>query len=82
MGGGMPEMGEREDTYFLPKGALAGQTVKPGDIVRFRVVHEDEEGNIEVEYATEGKSMGSGFQDDLRKTVGSKEFSGPETQEY
>lgn len=79
----LPEQGEEsmehgDDTYFLPSGLLEGKEVKAGDVVKFRVIGKDENGDVEVEYYHDEGSKGSGWQDDMRKSVGSA--SGPETQ--
>lgn len=58
---------ERDDTYFLPQAAAEGKSVKPGDVIKFRVVGKDSDGNIEVEYYTD-EQIGSGWQDDMRKS--------------
>lgn len=69
----------RGDTYFLPSAAVAGMEVKPGDVVKFRVVGSDEEGNIEVEYAQEGGSEDKGIEEFMREEMAKP--SGPMTDE-
>lgn len=70
---GPEEQGETsgEDTYFLPAGAVEGKDVKPGDIIKFKVVGEDKDGNVEVscvDDSDKGKG-GMSWQDEMRKTV-------------
>lgn len=44
-------------------------SVKPGDVVKFRVVGSDEEGNIEVEYAHNGGSKEKGLEEFMREEM-------------
>ena len=73
----------REDTYFLPQGALPeGMKVQSGDVLEFKVVGQDKDGNIEVEYnhGEENPSVNgdqSTWQDEMRKNVGSQGTPGP-----
>ncbi len=61
----------RDDTYFLPKDVLDGKDVKPGDILKFKVLGEDKDGNVEVaciqDNPNDGNSMS--WQDDMRANV-------------
>ncbi len=60
----------RDDTYFLPKGILEGKDVKPGDIVKFKVLGEDKDGNVEVECMDDNKDTSKmSWQDDMRASV-------------
>ena len=56
----------------LPEGLA--DTLKPGDVVRFKVVGRDADGDIEVEYATEGEKEGEGmdWRDEMRQKVPSE----------
>lgn len=58
----------REDTYFLPKTAVEGRSVNSGDILKFRVVGKDSDGNIEVEAADDADKSKS-WQEDMRANV-------------
>lgn len=59
----------RDDTYFLPKEALAGKTVKSGDVVKFRVVGADKDGAVEVECIKDEGEGKPSWQDDMRQSV-------------
>ena len=75
--------GGRDDTYFLPKDALDGQEVKAGDIIKFKVIGEDKDGNVEVEclHGKDGKGDSKmSWQDDLRANVPNE--GGPPPQSY
>ncbi len=62
--------GGRDDTYFLPKDLLEGKDAKPGDILKFRVIGEDKDGNVEVECIHDDKEKGKmSWQDDMRASV-------------
>lgn len=82
---GTPEGGsDREDTYFLPKGALPeGKEVKSGDILQFKIVGQDKDGNVEVECVHDEQENPSvngeegSWQDEMRQNVGSQGSPGP-----
>ncbi len=62
--------GGRDDTYFLPKDLLEGKDAKPGDILKFRVIGEDKDVNVEVECIhDEEKKSKMSWQDDMRASV-------------
>lgn len=72
------EHSEREDTYFLPQGALPkGMKVEAGDILEFKVVGQGKDGEIEVEYNHDDESASESdskptWQDEMRQNVGSQ----------
>lgn len=57
-----PQAAEREDTFFISPDHLSKYldpaSVNPGDILEFKVVGRDSNGEIEVEYNTGGKEGG------------------------
>lgn len=74
----------RDDTYFLPKDALDGESVKAGDILKFKVIGEDKDGNVEVEclHGKDGKGDSKmSWQDEMRASV-TPEGGGPPPQSY
>lgn len=48
------ESSEGEDTAFLPKSVTGGKQFNPGDEIVLKVVSVDENGDLEVQYASEG----------------------------
>ena len=56
----------------LPEGLA--DTLKPGDVLRFKVVGRDSDGDLEVEYATEGEKEGEEmpWRDEMRQKVGNE----------
>lgn len=64
----------REDTYFLPKGVLEGKNVSSGDVLRFKVLGKDKDGNVEVVCMDGNKKEESqSWQDGLREDVAAGE---------
>lgn len=88
-GGGMDNEttendGGRDDTYFLPKEALDGEDVKAGDIIKFKVIGEDKDGNVEVSCLHGKNSDGSkmSWQDEMRANVTPEGGGQPPPQSY
>lgn len=73
--------GGRDDTYFLPKKALDGKEVKAGDVLKFKVIGEDKDGNVEVRCMDKGDSKMS-WQDDMRASVTPESGGQPAPQSY
>lgn len=75
----------RDDTYFLPKAVLKGQPFKSGDILKFKVVGEDQDGQVEVECLDGNDAKGEpkmSWQDDMRASVPPEAASQPREQSY
>ena len=51
-----PEEGSREDTFFIASKMLSKyldpESIKAGDVLEFKVVGKDADGDVEVEYNT------------------------------
>jgi len=73
---GPEEHGEMDNTFFVPADAVSGHDCKPGDILKFKVVGKDADGDIEV--AIEGYDEGSGENsDEADRAELRKVFAGP-----
>lgn len=71
-----------EATTTIPAELTGGQTFKPGDEIVLEVVNANEDGSLEVKYATpKGKegTEGESWEDDFRKSMSPQE---PQQEAY
>ena len=71
MGG---DMGEEKqsgpaggNSFFIPSDVCEGMDYKPGDTIELQVIGKDEDGDLEVKLASEGKS--TDWRDELRSEL-------------